>query len=228
MAEPAHILVVDDDDRLRALLKKYLEDQGYRVSAAADTREAERHMSAQSPDLMVLDVMMPGETGLEFMSRLRGSQRNIPVLMLSALGETEHRIHGLEAGVDDYLAKPFEPRELLLRLEMILRRAETRQSEPVRVKFGAFMFDLQQRKLFAGEEDVYLTSIEAGLLHALASHANRPVSREELARENFTGSDRSVDVQITRLRRKIEDDPKQPLYLQTVRHQGYVLKADEA
>lgn len=227
METRAHILVVDDDDRLRRLLERYLSEQGFSVATAADTGQATQAAEEKLPDIIVLDVMMPGETGLVFVQRLRTEGQNIPVLLLSALGETDHRIEGLESGADDYLSKPFEPRELLLRIETILRRiGGGNRPETKQVRFGGFVFDLEQEKLFAEGEAIYLTSIETSLLSRLAQTPNEPVSREELAKENFTGSERSVDVQITRLRKKIEQDPKQPLFLQTVRHRGYVLKAE--
>ncbi len=223
-----HILVVDDDDRLRQLLQQYLGEQGFFVTTAANAREAEAMLAAFTADAMVLDVMMPGETGLQFAARLRETTGAPPILLLTARGETEDRIAGLEAGAADYLAKPFAPRELLLRLENILKLTRRATPDTV-VTFGDCRFDLAQGRLVAGGQHVYLTSSEIDCLRILAERAGTAVSREEIARlAGDLSNERSVDVQINRLRKKIEPHPGKPAYLQTVRHAGYVLYAQKA
>jgi len=215
-----HILVVDDDDRLRTLLKQFLSEQGFMVTAAADAAEARRKLGWFIFDLMVLDVMMPGETGLSFLKSLAQNKR-MPVLMLSAMGEADDRIKGLEIGAEDYLAKPFEPKELVLRLHAILRRSQPADAKTI--AFGDCRFDMAASALMRGDETIPLTTNELALLKALAEYSGKPVSREELARRMpGTGSERSVDVQVTRLRKKIETSDK-PVFLQTVRGAGYVL-----
>ncbi len=230
--EPPHILVVDDDLRLRELLRRFLSDHGFRVSVAADAAEARARMAGVTYDLMVLDVMMPGESGVELTRDLRRRER-IPILMLTAMGEAEDRIAGLESGVDDYLAKPFEPRELLLRIRTILRRVgepaapQTAATVPGEVRFGAFRFDLGQNILWRGAAPVRLTEAEATLLRAFALAPGITFTREDLVDGSaVNGGIRTVDVQITRLRRKIEPDPKFPRFLQTVRGKGYVLRLE--
>lgn len=230
MVESPHILVVDDDTRLRDLLRKYLADNGFRVSAAADAAEARKALASFDFDLMVLDRMMPGETGLELAQSLR-KERRVPILMLTAMGEAADRIAGLETGADDYLTKPFEPRELLLRIHSILRRVnEMPQTPPPvtdEISFGPFRFDLNRGELSRGEERIRLTDAERSLLAALARAAGATLSREELARLTGPGNNaRTVDVQVTRLRRKIEPDPKFPRYLQTARGRGYRLASE--
>ena len=222
--ETPHILVVDDDNRLRALLRKYLMENGYRVTTATDAGDARARMKGLIFDLLVLDVMMPGEGGFEFTRSLRGGRNPLPILMLTARGESEDRIHGLESGADDYLVKPFEPKELLLRINSILRRART--ARPVVVRFGEFTFDVEKGRLSRNGEAVHLTSGEATLLKALARSPGETVNRTELDTGSADGQGRAVDVQITRLRRKIEAEPRLPRYLQTVRGEGYVLWAD--
>lgn len=226
------VLVVDDDTRLRGLLERYLADHGYLVSTASDAKEAWDILGRESIDVMVLDIMMPGETGLEMMTRLRATfdhpRKNVPILVLTALDAPEDRLAGLEKGADDYLTKPFEPKELLLRLERIVARHD--QKVPVRtwVIMGAFRFDLTSRTLTKGDEVIYLTSAEQRLLEILAQVSGQELSRDELAeRAGVPLSPRTVDVQVTRLRRKIEEDPKQPRYLRTVRHKGYVLSPSD-
>jgi two-component system, OmpR family, phosphate regulon response regulator OmpR len=223
-AQP-HLLVVDDDARLRGLLTRYLVDQGFRVTTAADAADARARLQGFAFDLLILDVMMPGEDGLTLTSKLRGESK-VPILLLTAMAEPEHRIRGLEQGADDYLAKPFEPRELVLRIRNILQRV--RQPVPAgTLRFGPCRLDLDRAELFDGAVAVRLTEAETALLLALARHFGEPVARETLSQEaNFSGNLRTVDVQITRLRRKIERDPKFPRYLQTVRGTGYVLKPD--
>lgn len=223
-----HVLVVDDDERLRALLCRYLSDHGYLVTTAGDATEARGHMASLVFDLLVVDVMMPGEDGLTLTRSLRDSGHGVPILILTARGEAEDRIAGLESGADDYLSKPFEPRELLLRLNSILRRTrapapETGTGSPL-VSLGALVFDPARRELCRDTERVPLTEAETDLLAALARH-DEPVEREALAAElGLDANPRSVDVQVTRLRRKIEDDPRQPRFLLTVRGKGYVLR----
>jgi len=224
--ELAHILVVDDDSRLRDLLRKYLSDNGFRVTSAGSADEARRKLASIAFDLIVLDVMMPGETGLRFAESLRGSTP-VPILMLSAMGETEDRITGLEHGADDYMPKPFEPRELLLRIQTILRRVPKEAEAPRDVSFGPCRFFLDRGELFRGDERLRLTETEVKILTALARRAGGAASRDELNREcDLDGSNRAVDVQITRLRRKIEHDPRDPRYVQTVRGTGYALVID--
>lgn len=227
MDEPAHILVVDDDKRLRELLRKYLSDQKFRVTTASDASDARAKLASITFDIIVLDIMMPGENGLELTNWLRNSN-SVPILLLSAMGESEDRISGLESGADDYLSKPFEPRELVLRLNAILRRVES-TAPPIagEVNFGSFSFDLTREELRQNDEYIRLTAAEASLLKALARNPGVPVSREDLTSESpINANSRTIDVQVTRLRRKIEADPKFPRYLQTVRGTGYVLIPD--
>jgi two-component system phosphate regulon response regulator OmpR len=222
----AHILVVDDDERLRALLQRYLSQAGLRVSAAADAAEARALMKSIAFDLLILDVMMPGESGLDFAQDLR-SRSAVPILMLTAQGDPEHRIAGLERGADDYLAKPFEPRELLLRVEGLLRRTTpVARSAHREVRMGDAVFDPERALLKKKGKPVHLTSSEAALLRLFAANAGRAFSRTDLCVRLGVALERSIDVQVTRLRRKIEEDPKMPLYLQTVRNVGYVLVPD--
>ncbi len=224
-AEP-HLLVVDDDARLRELLRRYLTEQGFRVTVAGDAAEARARIASIAFDLLVLDVMMPGENGLDFTKSLRQTSR-IPILLLTAMAEPEDRIDGLQRGADDYLAKPFEPRELVLRVRNILQRVPAPLVAAAEFRFGACRLDLARGELYRGGDAVHLTAAETALLMALARRAGEPVSREALSEEaQFSGNVRTVDVQMTRLRRKIERDPKFPRYLQTVRGTGYVLKPD--
>jgi two-component system phosphate regulon response regulator OmpR len=231
-----HILVVDDDSRIRTLLKRYLGDNGFRVTVAADAAEARERLRMFEFDLLVLDRMMPGESGLELTAALR-QEGVVPILMLTAMAEADDRISGLESGADDYLVKPFEPRELVLRIKTILRRANAPAPATVdaqltdgvgdQIRFGDHVFDLNNDLLMQDGEPVRLTESEIALLRAFAETPGRTLSREELvARNAVRGSVRTVDVQITRLRRKIEADPKFPRYLQTVRGKGYMLRGD--
>jgi two-component system phosphate regulon response regulator OmpR len=223
-----HLLVVDDDDRIRALLKEYLARAGFRVTAAADAAGARRQLGAVDFDLLILDVMMPGEDGFSLIRWLRGEgpSRATPVLMLTARDGVGDRIEGLSLGADDYLSKPFEPQELLLRIEAILRRARAPAAGGQRLSLGRCSFDPARGELLRDETPVRLTEAEARLLRRLASNAHAPVDRLDLARETADASGRAVDVQVTRLRRKIEVDPKAPRYLQTVRGVGYMLAPD--
>ena len=220
----AHLLVIDDDDRIRTLLKRFLSEHGYRVSAAADAEHARALMTALDFDLLIVDVMMPGENGFDLTTAIRNRSR-LPILLLTARDLPEDRIEGLRRGADDYLPKPFEPEELLLRVDAILRRAAPPlASAPV--EFGACRFDPGRGELTREGEVVRLTSAEAALLTALAARPGKVISRADLAGGAFAGQERSVDVQVTRLRRKIEADPRQPVHLQTVRGAGYKLVAD--
>ena len=224
-----HILVVDDDGRLRDLLRRYLTENGFRVSTAADAAEARAKLESLAFDLLVLDVMMPGESGLDLTQDLRRTGV-VPILLLTAMAETEDRINGLERGADDYLSKPFEPRELLLRIRTILRRvngAAPARAAGAPVLLGGLLFDAERLELRGPDRTVRLTEAEAALLRALAQNPGATLSRDDLAqRLDLTGNPRTVDVQVTRLRRKIEPDPRFPRYLQTVRGKGYALLPD--
>jgi two-component system phosphate regulon response regulator OmpR len=226
-ADLPHILVVEDDTRLRATLQRFLGDNGFMVSTAGDAREARATLAALSFDLIVMDVMMPGESGLELTAALRRSM-SVPILVLTARGDPADRIAGLESGADDYLAKPFEPRELVLRINNILRRVPPpAPPKAVATRLGGYVFDFERAELHRGSERIRLTSAEASLLRVLAAHPGRVLSREQLIEESQVGGNaRTVDVQVTRLRRKIEPDPKMPRFLQTVRGEGYVLRPD--
>ncbi len=227
-ADAPHLLVVDDDSRLRALLQRFLSEQGFRVTAAADAAAARHAMAGFEFDLMVLDVMMPGENGLELAESLRRAGQDVPIIMLTARGAPDDRIAGLEAGVDDYLGKPFDPRELALRIRTILRRAAPPPAELSAgpVQLGTRWFDPQRVELRGPEGVLRLTGGEASLLAALAARPNEVLSREEIATALGTpeAGERAIDVQVTRLRRKIEPDPREPRFIQTVRHRGYVLR----
>jgi len=237
--DPAHILVVDDDQRLRDLLKRFLSNAGFRVSTAADTADADSLQQSLEFDLIVLDVMMPGENGRDYATRLRKIGSQIPILMLTAMGEAADRIAGLQSGVDDYLNKPFEPEELVLRIQAIMRRTNTTSPQPQQqtnapteksgpILLGHCKFDPARGRLIKNDKPVKLTESEATLLTILAERAPLPIPRGELAALLGTGQDRSVDVQITRLRRKIEPDTRDPQYLKTVRGLGYALLPDDA
>ncbi len=222
----SHLLVVDDDTRLAELLRWYLSESGFRVTTAGTASEARAHLASFAFDLVVLDVMMPGENGLDLTRALRREGR-VPILLLTAMGEPEDRVNGLESGADDYLSKPFEPRELVLRIRNILQRRPAADQVPREIRFGGCRFDLVRGELFRGGDVVHLTAAEAALLSALAAKAGQAVSRDELSLSaQFSGNMRNVDVQMTRLRRKIERDPRFPRYLQTVRGTGYALKPD--
>ena len=228
MAEDAHILVVDDDARLRALLSRYLAGEGFRVTTAETATEARDKLRFMHPDMLVLDVMMPGESGLTLTESLRHEQGSeMPVLLLTARGAPEDRIAGFAAGADDYLGKPFEPRELVLRIRALLRRAPAQPETPQGpVRLGALRFDIERGELSGPDGVMRLTGGEVALLTALARNPNGVLSREAIA--TTLGMDdageRAIDVQVTRLRRKIETDPREPRFLHTVRGRGYVLK----
>jgi two-component system phosphate regulon response regulator OmpR len=222
-----HILVVDDDRRLRALLSSFLGRNGYRVTAAASAAEARAYLESLEFELIVLDVMMPGESGLSLAASLRETS-DIPILMLTARSDAVDRVRGLEAGVDDYLGKPYEPKELLLRIASILRRA---RAAPVRpdgsaLRFGPFIFFMERGELRHGEEIVRLTEREREILRLLGASPGASVSREALSGPGANAQERTIDVQVNRLRRKIERDPTNPLYLQTARGSGYKLVVD--
>ena len=223
-----HILVVDDDERLSRLLRRFLSENGYHVTVAADTTEAQAALKNFAFDLMVLDVMMPGQDGISFTAEIRKSM-DLPILLLTARGETDDRVSGLAAGADDYLVKPFDPRELLLRIATILRRVTPtlRESSPLQrlLRFGPFVFDVERRELKQDGHTVHLTTAELSLLQILAKQPGQPVDRQALGEQSLiSGSDRAVDTQIARLRRKLEVDPRRPQYLLTMRGAGYVLR----
>ncbi len=226
MAELPHILVVDDDRRIRALLQSYLREHGYRVSVAASSEEAKGLMAGLAFDLLIVDVMMPGEGGLALVSGLRAREQNVPVLMLSALSESSDKIAGLATGSDDYLAKPFEPEELLLRLKSLLRRSAAKPKTFHSLKFGDFVFNLANSNLDQNGAPIRLTSREREILKLLCSKPGEPVGRDELAEDGDLSATRKVDVQINRLRQKIEVDPANPRHLVTMRGAGYALMAE--
>jgi two-component system phosphate regulon response regulator OmpR len=230
--EDAHLLIVDDDERIRTLLQKFLIRHGFWVSSARDAAHARRLLGGLDFDLIVLDVMMPGEDGIALTRSLRES-RETPILLLTAKSEATDRIVGLEAGADDYLAKPFEPKELLLRINAILRRvpkAEEAEERPKVLHLGPVKYDVDRGEMWRGEEQVRLTATESALMRIFSSCPGEALSRsqlvEDLGRDRGQAQERAVDVQITRLRRKIESDPKQPRFLQTVRGAGYMLAVD--
>ena len=228
----AHLLIVDDDERIRTLLQKFLMRHGFLVTAARDAAHARRVLSGLEFDMIILDVMMPGEDGLSLTRSLRETMTT-PILLLTAKGETDNRIEGLEAGADDYLAKPFEPKELLLRINAILRRMPETTPEDIAPKvlsLGPIRYDMERGEMWQNDELVRLTATESQLMKIFAAKPGEALSRsklvEDLGRDRGQAQERAVDVQITRLRRKIETDPKQPRYLQTVRGAGYMLAPD--
>ena len=228
----AHLLIVDDDERIRDLLKKFLMRAGFLVTAARDAAHARRVLAGLDFDLIVMDVMMPGEDGVSLTKHLRET-RNTPIMLLTARGEIEHSIAGLEAGADDYLPKPFEPKELLLRINAILRRmpeTPAREAAPKVLHLGPIRYDMDRGEMWRGDELIRLTGTESQLMKIFSACPGEPVSRsklvEDLGRDRGQAQERAVDVQITRLRRKIEPNPKQPQYLQTVRGAGYMLAPD--
>ncbi len=222
-----HVLVVDDDRRLRALLSSFLRKHGYRVTVAASSAEARTFLDGLAFEIIVLDVMMPGESGFELAASLR-RHSDIPILMLTARSEAVDRVRGLEAGVDDYLGKPYEPRELLLRIGSILRRARAAPPVPeeAALRFGPFVFSMERGELRHGEEVVKLTERERDIIRMLGASPGSTVSRETLSSPGASAQERTVDVQINRLRRKIEKDPSNPRFLQTARGSGYKLVVD--
>lgn len=221
-----HILVVDDDQRIRDLIARYLsQNGGYRITIAENAQSARAALRGLSFDLIILDVMMQGETGLELARDLKRVQPT-PICMLTALADSEHRITGLEAGVDDYMTKPFEPRELLLRIQNILRRGRAAPGGRDEIRMGDYAFHIGRGELKRGEESIKITERERDLLRLFASRPGMAIPRHDLANDEATGSERAIDVQINRLRRKIESDPSNPIYLQTVRGKGYILYVD--
>jgi two-component system phosphate regulon response regulator OmpR len=225
--DAAHVLVVDDDRRIRELLSTYLRKNGYRVTIAASAQEARAYLDCLAFEIIVLDVMMPGENGFDFAASLRRTSQ-VPILMLTARSEPNDRVRGLEIGVDDYLAKPHEPKELLLRIGSILRRTKPAPPRPSVgiIRFGPFSFSLERGELRANDEVVRLTERERDMLRLLCAHSGESVSRQALTGSGAAANERTIDVQINRLRRKIESDPANPLYLQTARGAGYRLIVD--
>lgn len=228
----AHLLVVDDDERIRVLLQKFLTRNGFLVTGARDAAHARRLLGGLEFDMLIIDVMMPGEDGFSLTKDLRLTLTT-PILLLTARGNAEDRIKGLEMGADDYLPKPFEPKELLLRVNAILRRVPKSKiavEPPKTLQMAAVRYDVARNELWNAEERVRLTATEAALMKIFAAHPHEPVSRkqlvEDLGKGDGSGQERAIDVQITRLRRKLEADPKQPRYLQTVRGAGYMLAPD--
>lgn len=227
-----HLLIVDDDERIRMLLQKFLMRHGFLVTAARDSAHARRILAGLDFDLIVMDVMMPGEDGISLCRSLRETHTT-PILLLTAKGETDNRIEGLEAGADDYLSKPFEPKELLLRINAILRRVpdvDADQATPKILALGPIRYDMERGEMWQGADLVRLTATEMQLMKIFSAQPGQAISRaqlvEDLGRDRGQGQERAVDVQITRLRRKIEENPKQPRYLQTVRGTGYMLAPD--
>ena len=224
--DAAHLLVVDDDTRIRSLLSQYLTERGFRVTVAANASEARRKLIGLDFDLLVLDVMMAGESGVELTKSLRET-KDVPILMLTALSETDMRIRGLEAGADDYISKPFDPRELILRINSILRRGGAPAKPKLeQIIFGGFSFNIVKRELKRGAEVIRLTDREQEIMSAFAQKPGETVPRFELVGEESEIGERTIDVQINRLRRKIEFDPANPVYLQTVRGIGYKLSIE--
>lgn len=221
-----HLLVVDDDTRIRNLLRQFLSENGFRVTVAGTAAEARRKLAGLDFDLLILDVMMPGETGIDLTKSLR-AERDVPILMLTALSETDNRITGLEAGADDYLPKPFDPRELILRINNILRRGGPATTPKVeQLVFGPYTFQISKRELKRGSEVLKLTDREQEILAIFAERAGETIPRHELVGEDSEVGERTIDVQINRLRRKIERDPSNPVWLQTVRGIGYRLSVE--
>jgi two-component system, OmpR family, phosphate regulon response regulator OmpR len=226
MADAVHILLVDDDRRIRELLTTYLKSNGFMVTAAGNAAEARRALESLAFDIVVLDIMMPGENGLAFATSLRDAGNAVPILMLSARSDAADRIQGLATGSDDYLGKPFEPEELLLRLRNLMRRTQPREAKISAVKFGECVFELEHGTLTRSGEDVRLTGREKDILRLLATALGQAVPRSALQPEGASDDARAIDVQMTRLRQKIESDSANPKYLQTVRGQGYCLFAE--
>ena len=235
MQETLKVLVVDDDARLRSLLERYLTEQNFTVRVAQDSDQMDRLLTRENFHLMVLDLMLPGEDGLSICKRLRNEGNNIPVIMLTAKGDEVDRIIGLELGADDYLAKPFNPRELLARIRAVLRRRGSEapgapSQEDQEVEFGEFRLNLGTREMFHGDTPMPLTSGEFAVLKALVTHARQPLSRDKLMHlargRDYSALERSIDVQVSRLRRMLEEDPTKPRYIQTVWGLGYVFVPD--
>ena len=223
MAEMAHILVIDDDARLRELLRRFLEESGYMVTDAENALQARAYMDSTQFDLLVIDVMMPGETGLEFLQSIR-NDTSVPALFLTALSETENRIDGLSIGADDYISKPFEPRELILRIKNILNRSSFEPSKTAEVLFGTFCYQPESKILTESGRRVHITTAEQELLDCFALHPNQTLSRQDISQMlNGRMNGRSIDVAVARLRSKLETDPRYPVLLQTIRGIGWQL-----
>lgn len=220
-----HVLIVDDDKRIRELVARFLQTSGFRITTAGDAETARAAMRGLSFDLVILDVMMPGESGLDLARSLKAISP-IPICMMTALADPQQRVAGLAAGVDDYVTKPFDPRELLFRLKNILRRNEPEAPAVDEIRMGELVFHASRGELKRGDETIKLTDRDRDLLRLFASRPGLPIARHELSSEDTTGSERAIDVQINRLRRKIEVDPSKPVYLQTVRGKGYILYVD--
>ncbi len=225
MTSETHLLIVDDDDRIRDLLKQYLARQGHSISVAADAAGARKLFQTFSFDLAILDIMMPGEDGLSLLKALREEDNQTPVLLLTARGQAADRIEGLKLGADDYLPKPFEPEELALRVAAILKRTFS-EPPPEEIEMSGLVFEPIKGLLTGPEGHVRLTEGELQLLTLLSAQAGEPMSREDLAEQASNGTERSIDVQVTRLRKKIEPDPRNPIHIQTVRGIGYRLMPD--
>ncbi len=221
--EKPHILIVDDDKRILQLLKQFLEKSGYNVSMALSVDEAKELMEYFVFDLLILDVMLPGVTGVEFAATIKGNKVHVPIILLTALSEIEDKVRGLEAGADDYLSKPFDPRELLLRTKNLIEIYGYNRLKHQRVQFGDCNYNLETKELIKNNLLVSLSSTEQKLLEILIESKQKPLSREELSAAMGGLNERSIDVQIVRLRSKIENDPKKPQFLQTVRNAGYAL-----
>lgn len=222
-----HLLVIDDDRRIRELISQYLSENGYRITTAEDAAVARRRLDGLSFDVIILDVMMPGETGIQLAQSLSQTYET-PILMLTALSDTEDRVEGLTAGADDYLSKPFDPRELLLRIKNLLKRSTPAQTQtaPEQIIFGPFTFSIDRRELKRSGEIVRLTEREQEILSIFADKAGMTIPRDKLYADDQAVGERTIDVQINRLRRKIEPEPANPIYLQTVRGIGYKLCID--
>jgi len=223
-----HILVIDDDERLRVLLRRFLEESGFRVTDAGNASEARKILQGIAFDLLVVDIMMPGETGLEFLADIR-KDNAVPALFLTAMSETENRIEGLEAGADDYMSKPFEPRELVLRIKRILQRNRSNDHFDMQINFGPFLFDPDTGILSKSGDRLHITTAEQQLLTSFGKRPNHILSRDDLsAALDGRMEGRSIDVAVARLRRKLEPNPRHPVYLQTVRNRGWMLRTDIA
>ncbi|MEC7290479.1 MAG: response regulator transcription factor [Pseudomonadota bacterium] len=225
MSADTHLLIVDDDDRIRDLLKQYLTREGHSVTTASDAGAARKLFQTFSFDLAVLDIMMPGEDGLSLLKALRAEGNETPVMLLTARGQASDRIEGLRLGADDYLPKPFEPEELALRAAAILKRSHV-PPPPDEIEMSGLVFDPNRGLLQGPDGHIRLTDSELQLLSLLAQKPGEPISREDLAAQASNGTERSIDVQVTRLRKKIEPDPRNPIHIQTVRGIGYRLMPD--
>ena len=227
LAGEQHILVIDDDERLRLLLRRFLEESRFRVTDVGSASDARKVLDGLAFDLLIVDIMMPGENGLEFLADLR-KKNAVPALFLTAMAETEHRITGLESGADDYISKPFEPRELVLRIRSILNRAAAQREAPSKsISFGPYSFDLTTGILMHSTGRIHITNAEQKLLASFAERPDQVLSRDDITEAmDSSMRGRSIDVAVARLRAKIEPDPRYPVYLQTVRNKGWLLRTD--